>query len=977
MSKSICDDHSYSLPLTSQHLAANIANDHSYALTFDAQHSVKLLFWNVNGKKSFLDKIDQDCIDFLNNSDVVFLNETMEVKPSSCLANKDFFSIAAVETDGRPSGGLEMYVPSQMKPECISKSPQHICIETQKFYALGVYYKPSLELDEKITDLYNALIKCNDHKKMIALGGDFNLHYETPDFYHFSQFLLNFNLHLRSNPTEVTFLNHTGSSTPDHIFCSVPPGDCKATVIPKPQSWHFPTFISISTMASNTFPPVSKKLNINSCMQKLLVLNEIKDTISTEDLSKRLSSAFASSLIGHDMKANIKVQNNHIRELKQEVNQALKLYHRHKNPFFKNMYLTLRRELQKEILIDKRKTKESKVSQLIQDTMNNGIQALYKPARRNPFTTPMIPLHTQQKYLADLYQKFNEPLLFPPITTALSEDADYLLHPCTVSEIEKAISQQSSLAKGVEGTSPKDMKKLAPCLAPILTYIFNAALKDETSLADEWLSSMFFFVHKNGPCDDPANYRSLAIEDPILKIFTSFLCNRLNEFCEKRSLLPAFQFGFRKNLSTASATMILKNCIENCLGRGKRVHACFVDFKKAFDLVDRGLLSKKLQLLGIPYQFVKVIFETLQNIRFQVRSNNSLSDPFETHNGVPQGDPLSPLLFSLFIADLPKALSHDGVLLENQLKINYLLYADDLALVAESPEDLQQSLDDLKKYCDQSKLTVNIQKTKCLSFYKGYCPKFTFYFGEEPLVNCNQFTYLGVIFTTRLSAAKHIDYIVSKCRARIGYLFCKLPIPEIPLDTALSIFNVYVRPILTYALPVWLPQISKSYKTKINSLFTKFLKRFLGIPYCSNNAITHFITQTKPLISTLEDIAPNSFLKISYPSEISGIRFSPPSDLTVEEPIFSNVPTTFWLSETLNKIPMLPKPKRALMYDIYDIHHSHICETETFHTKINENDIICICKFCYSPMTAYHFRECSELNTLTPCQRIRKTTSSV
>ena len=711
-------------------------------------------------------------------------------------------------------------------------------------------------------------------------------------------------------------------------------------------------------------------------MEKLRELNKIKDKISPEDLSEKLSSTFASSLINHERKAyTMKTENHLIRELKKEVNQALKLYHRHRHNFFKNIYLNLRRELQNEILINKRKMKEDKVSQLIKDTVDNGLQALYKSARRNSFTTPMVPLHKQEEYLAGLYKEFEEPVLFPRIHTALTEEASSLLKPCMISEIEFAINQQTSCAKGVEGTSPKDMKKLAPSLSPILTDIFNASLKDNTSLPDEWLSSMFFFIHKKGAYDDPANYRSLAIEDPILKIFTSFLYNRLTEYCEKKNLLPTFQFGFRKNLSTSSATMILKQCVENSFNKRNRAYTCFVDFRKAFDLVDRRLLSKKLQLLGIPYHFVKVIFETLQSIRFQVRSNNSLSDPFETHNGVPQGDPLSPLLFSLFIADLPSTLSHSGVLLEDKLRINHLLYADDLALVADSPLALQQALNDLKVYCEESHLTVNIQKTKCLTFYRGFCPKITFYFGEEALENCNQFTYLGVIFTTRLSAAKHIDYIVSKCRARIGYLFCKLPITEIPLEIALSIFNVYVRPILTYALPIWFPQICESYKSKINSLFTKFLKRFLCIPYCSNNAITHFITQTQPLFSTLQDLAQKSFWKIKYPSETSGTLLTPPSPVTPGEILFSKIPTTFWLSETLNSIPMLPTPKRAIMYDIYDIHHSHICETETFHTKIHENDTVCICKLCYSPMSAYHFRDCIELKSLSPCQRLIKTMS--
>ena len=141
------------------------------------------------------------------------------------------------------------------------------------------------------------------------------------------------------------------------------------------------------------------------------------------------------------------------------------------------------------------------------------------------------------------------------------------------------------------------------------------------------------------------------------------------------------------------------------------------------------------------------------------------------------------------------------------VEVKYLLYADDLVLLAASPEQLQSALDRLITYARRNRLVVNVQKTKCMTFYNGSCPQRDFFFDGQRLENCNSFTYLGIVFTTRLSSSKHVDYIVSKCNSRIGYLFSTLCLQDIPLGVALDVFKTYILPIITYGLPIWLSLI--------------------------------------------------------------------------------------------------------------------------------------------------------------------------
>ena len=212
-------------------------------------------------------------------------------------------------------------------------------------------------------------------------------------------------------------------------------------------------------------------------------------------------------------------------------------------------------------------------------------------------------------------------------------------------------------------------------------------------------------------------------------------------------------------------------------------------------------------------------------------------------------------------------------------------------------------------------------------FYKGGHPRTVFHFNNLPLENVNSFTYLGVVFTTRLSALKHVEHVISKCNTRVGFLFAKLPIKKLPLEVVLQIFNIYVLPIITYCISTWLPMLkSESDKKKINSLFTKFLKRYLEIPYGTRNSLTHFITGTVPFCSILGDRAEKLHWKINYPHSLDGIiQFFPP-EFVFEYNLIAEIPSYFWASEVLQtSLPTNPESRRALLYDLLDLYHRHIC----------------------------------------------------
>ena len=180
---------------------------------------------------------------------------------------------------------------------------------------------------------------------------------------------------------------------------------------------------------------------------------------------------------------------------------------------------------------------------------------------------------------------------------------------------------------------------------------------------------------------------------------------------------------------------VLKSLADLYIGKRKRLYCCFVDYKKAFDTINRSTLWSKMLASGISGK----LFDVIKNMYEKAKSSVALtaeaqSDFFTCNIGVRQEENLSPLLFSIYLHDLKSFISRkcNGLKdVENMqrehlyeefvtnFKLCILLYAEDTVILAENPKDLQASLDEMKKYCDTFDLHINVNKTKILFFSRG------------------------------------------------------------------------------------------------------------------------------------------------------------------------------------------------------------------------------------------------------------------
>ena len=233
---------------------------------------------------------------------------------------------------------------------------------------------------------------------------------------------------------------------------------------------------------------------------------------------------------------------------------------------------------------------------------------------------------------------------------------------------------------------------------------------------------------------------------------------------------------------------------------------------------------------GISCKIIEMLKSMYKNIKSCVRlSNNSeLSDFFYVSLGLKQGEPLSPLLFILFINDIDSCINTDQ-LTENDvnlLSMYLLLFADDIVLFTTDPKSLQAQIDNVHNYSTRCKLKINVKKTKiCVFEKKKQNHKTKFSIGGEKLEIVDNFIYLGINFVYNGNMSKAVTFLsVQALNAynNLLYIFDRLPCD---IKMKLSLFDKLVVPILTYGSEIW-----GIYEFKeVEKIHMKFCKYILGV----------------------------------------------------------------------------------------------------------------------------------------------------
>jgi hypothetical protein len=367
-------------------------------------------------------------------------------------------------------------------------------------------------------------------------------------------------------------------------------------------------------------------------------------------------------------------------------------------------------------------------------------------------------------------------------------------------------------------------------------------------------------IYKTGDNALFSNYRPISVLPVLSKILERAIYNRMTSFINKYNILSNKQFGFRKNSSTNHALIHYHNNITHLLDNSQFVLSVFIDLKKAFDTVNHDILLNKLYYYGIRGPCYNLLQSYLQNrtqkVKFLSNNQQVISDSNYVTCGVPQGSILGPLLFLLYINDLPSISN----------KLEFILFADDTTITIshKSLYNLQEianhGLKMLHNWLISNKLTINILKTNYIIFSpKNKIIPFTplIFINNQQINNVTHIKFLGIFIDEKLSWHHHISHLTNKLARNIAILY-KLQ-NNVTHEIMTMMYYSFIYSHLTYGITLW----GNTYKTKLDPLLL-LQKRAIRVISGSS-----YLAHTSPLfklhkILKLDDIATFETLKFVY-----------------------------------------------------------------------------------------------------------------
>ena len=383
-------------------------------------------------------------------------------------------------------------------------------------------------------------------------------------------------------------------------------------------------------------------------------------------------------------------------------------------------------------------------------------------------------------------------------------------------------------ASGHDGLDARILKECANVLAPSLTRIFNYSIQ-LCKFPKSWKQANVIPVYKSGNIQDVRNYRPISLTCVVSKVFERCVYNKIAPHLIEQ--IHNLQHGFMKGFSTTTQLLQVYDEINAIIDNRGQVDTVFLDFSKAFDSIPHDLLIHKIQTFGIDGKLHLWLKDYLSNRQQRVVIEGEKSVFVPVLSGVPQGSILGPLLFLLYINDLPSVISHSSKM---------ALYADDAKLYRpiETLSDslsLQSDLDNIIEWSKSWQLKFNLKKCSIITFSRKR-NNIHFYYNMNGFVLKHEQSIkdLGVTVESDLSWDKHIESVVKKAYNVLWFL--KRTLRNSVNSSVKSIFYTsLVRPHLEYGSIIWSVITKKNLKLleRVQRQATNYIIGNSGLDYKS------------------------------------------------------------------------------------------------------------------------------------------------
>ena len=729
---------------------------------------------------------------------------------------------------------------------------------------IGNIYKPprnnnnNANIERFTTELKPVLKSLENEKCDVALAGDYNINLlqlnEKLKFQAFFDELTNCSLFPKI--TLPTRISNSSCTLIDNIFCKLTQNTISSHsgIIYSNISDHFPCFVAIKLHKKSPKPPQSLiKLPTSTPEAIENLKNDLMAHNFSEDLPSLLSNeasdpnksynifikrvieyknknmpvkyakfnkhkhkkqpwmtdAILKSIVYRDKllikhrkikegtpahinsKANLKAYNTILKRTIREakISFYFQIFNRYKNDI-KNTWVNINK------LISKSSMKE------IKQIMVNGNKINDKQKIANEFNNFFANIGAK---LASSIDTSNKKPYKHYLTKNILTSFNFELYE--LEDTEKLIkSLKTKVSFGSDGISVKLLKAITPGIILPITFILNQSLI--TGIFPDALKiAKVIPLYKKEDRQLMDNYRPVSLLNAMSKIFERAAYNQLYKYFQDNDLFYKHQYGFRNQHSTELASIELIDQIFNDLDKKNNPIVVYMDLSKAFDTLDHKILISKLQFYGIHGIALEWFQNYLSNRQQYVELNGYKSPHLPLTTGVPQGSILGPLLFLIYMNDIPSSSD----------VFKFLLFADDTSLktfmntklpnfsIEEKSNVINREIQQVYDWLAVNKLSLNVKKTKFMIFFTSqqninrFIP--TLSIGGKLIERVKNFNFLGLTINENMSWKPHTDKIANKTSKYVGVLNrLKRYLPGYILKT---IYVSLIQSNLNYSLMAW------------------------------------------------------------------------------------------------------------------------------------------------------------------------------
>ena len=376
---------------------------------------------------------------------------------------------------------------------------------------------------------------------------------------------------------------------------------------------------------------------------------------------------------------------------------------------------------------------------------------------------------------------------------------------------------------GPDGLHPKVLKEVAESICDPVYYIFSKSL-ETGEIPEFWELANITALHKGGNRGDPGNYRPVSLTSVLCKTLEKIIRENIIEHINNEGLLSENQHGFTSARSCLTNLLETFNDWFEMFDNGHPVDAVFLDFRKAFDRAPHKRLLYKLKKFGITGCLLTWIESFLKNRKQRVVLNKTESSWKPVISGVPQGSVLGPVLFFIYINDLP-----------DHVKSSCKIFADDTKVYSKvdslvETNELQKDLDNLVCWSKTWLLSFNAAKCKVMHIGRGNHMA-DYYMEDTKLQVVEEEKDLGVLTSNSLKFGKHIAKAAAMANKKLGLL--RHTFKYWTEESLSTLYKVYVRPHLEYCVQACAPVLKRDVRVleQVQRRATKLVPSLRKLPY--------------------------------------------------------------------------------------------------------------------------------------------------